>query len=216
MLSPLQRRVAFLLAALPEAEGFALAGGGALIARGVIERVTRDLDFFADDAHAVDRLLPALESALTNEGLTSERRQVARGFARLRITSVEDHTELDLGVDSRLLPATATEFGATLALEELAVNKLLALFGRAEARDFVDLAALEPSFGLEYLCRRAAEKDTGFDRGVLREMLARVDRLPADEFGLDADGLTELHRSIDRWRSSLTDPERGRGPGRSI
>ena len=55
--------------------------------------------------------------------------------------TVDDHTEVDLCVDHRLLPAEPSALGPVLALEELAANKLLALFDRVEARDFVD----EPS-----------------------------------------------------------------------
>ena len=46
MLTPLQEHVAAIIAGLTEAEGFALAGGAALIARGDVQRQTRDLDFF--------------------------------------------------------------------------------------------------------------------------------------------------------------------------
>ena len=45
-LSPFQRRVADVLFHLPEADGYALAGGGALILRRVITRETSDLDAF--------------------------------------------------------------------------------------------------------------------------------------------------------------------------
>lgn len=47
MLTDLQQAVAKLLAGLPEADGFAMAGGAALIVRGDVDRLTRDLDFFA-------------------------------------------------------------------------------------------------------------------------------------------------------------------------
>ena len=55
-LSRLQRRVSTLVFALPEAAGFALAGGGALIAHQVVDRTTRDLDCFGPSLDAVDRL----------------------------------------------------------------------------------------------------------------------------------------------------------------
>ncbi|MGH9244820.1 MAG: nucleotidyl transferase AbiEii/AbiGii toxin family protein [Acidimicrobiales bacterium] len=214
MLSALQRRVAIVLADLPEAEGFALAGGGALIVRGAVDRETRDLDFFVGEADAVDRLLPALEAALTAGHLAVERRQVAHGFARLSVTAGDDHTEVDLCVDYRLLPTEPSPVGPTLSLEELAANKLLALFSRAEARDFVDFAALEPVYGLEHLCRLAADKDAGFDRTVLAEMLGRVDRIPDDELLLDQQQLASLRHSVLGWRLQLARPAPGRGRGR--
>ena len=68
MLSSLQEQVAEIIAGLDEAEGFALAGGAALIMRGDVRRRTRDLDFFGLTAEAVDRLVPAVERALRDAG----------------------------------------------------------------------------------------------------------------------------------------------------
>lgn len=44
-----------MVAALPESEGFVLAGGAAMAAHGLLDRTTRDLDFFGGptDAAAV-------------------------------------------------------------------------------------------------------------------------------------------------------------------
>ena len=53
----------------------ALVGGGALIVRGVVERPTADLDYFATSSRDVDRLLPALEARLEGEGLRTRRVQ---------------------------------------------------------------------------------------------------------------------------------------------
>ena len=47
MLSPLQRRLRQIIHTIPEARDVALAGGGALIVRGVAARPTADLDYFA-------------------------------------------------------------------------------------------------------------------------------------------------------------------------
>jgi hypothetical protein len=63
-----------------------------------------------------------------------------------------------------------------LSLEELAVDKLLALFDCAQARDFVD-AALVERFGLGRLCELASEKDSGFSRAVLVDMLGSFHRV---------------------------------------
>ncbi len=202
-MSDLQRRVAALIAALPEADGFALAGGAALIARGDVDRLTRDLDFFGLSGDAVDRLLPAVEAALGDDGLAVVRVQVATGFARLAVSSPDERTEVDLASDARLFPVDDREAVPMLSREELAVDKLLAVFGRAEARDFVDLWALEPVFGLERLCGLAVKKDGGFDGGVLLEMLHRFDRLREEEFGLGRGGYAELRSVVRGWREKV-------------
>ena len=68
MLTPLQEQVASIVAGLAEAEGLALAGGAALIARGEIQRETRDLDFFGLTPDDVDRLVPAVDCACRRLG----------------------------------------------------------------------------------------------------------------------------------------------------
>jgi hypothetical protein len=94
---------------------------------------------------------------------------------------------------------------------------VLALFGRAEARDFVDLMALEPRYGLDRVCRLAAEKDRGFSPEVFAEMLARFQRLRRDEFELDDARYEQLGRDVARWRERALelglrrDFERGQG-----
>ena len=104
MLSPLQGRIAAIMRNLPQARDFVLAGGAALIVRGEVNRLTRDLDFFAESADAVDRCLPALEEALGAGGFGVERRQIGHGFARLVVHGEGEETIIDLGADARLLP----------------------------------------------------------------------------------------------------------------
>ena len=53
-------------------------------------------------------------------------------------------------------PASSTAAGPTLAPEELAGRKLLALFDRAAARDFADVRLLARRFGKDVLLARAA------------------------------------------------------------
>jgi len=173
VLSPLQERVAEIIAGLDEATDFALAGGGALIVRGDIQRQTRDLDFFGLTAEAVDQLVPSVDRALRAAGFTVRHIQESHGFARLIVESGEDRTELDLGTDARLFPVEPGSPAPLLSGEELAVDKVLAVFGRAEARDFVDLMAIEPRYGLDRLCQLAAEKDRGFLPNVFADMLGQ-------------------------------------------
>jgi Nucleotidyl transferase AbiEii toxin, Type IV TA system len=85
LLSPLQERVAKLISGLPEAQDFALAGGAALIARGDVNRLTEDLDFFSREPATVDRLLPVAVRAIREAGLDVEIVRAAPGFAWLAI-----------------------------------------------------------------------------------------------------------------------------------
>jgi hypothetical protein len=121
-------------------------------------------------------------------------------------------TAVDLAADARLFPAEAGDPAPTLRSEELAVDKVLGVFGRAEARDFADLIVLEPRYGLGRLFELAAEKDRGFLPGVFVEMLDRFARLRADEFDLDDARYAELVQAVGRWRSRVLEIARGLEP----
>ena len=210
MLSPLQERVAEIIAGLEEAKDFALAGGAALIARGDVQRQTRDLDFFGLTAAAVDRLVPAVDRALREAGLVVHHVQENPGFARLVVESEDERTELDLAADARLFPAEPGRPAPLLSGEELAVDKVPAAFGRAEARDFVDLLAVEPRYGLARLCQLAAEKDRGFTPALFAEMLGRFERLRREEFEVDETRYQQLTREVGTWRERALDLARNR------
>ncbi len=203
MLSALQRRVAAIFGGLPEASDFVLAGGAALIAHGEINRRTRDLDFFTVDPPRVDQLVPVFEAAVRSAGLAVVEVQVVAGFARLVVADGAERTGVDIAADARLLPAERSELGLVLSVEELAVDKVLAIFGRAEARDFIDLAVLEPRFGLEHLFETAATKDAGFRPSVFIEMLGRIGRLTRDEFDVDDDTFQTTVDAVQQWRTIL-------------
>lgn len=90
-LTALQRDAARLLFGLPESTGFALAGGSALVALGVIDRPTRDLDAFMAAQHGdppgdVRPLVGAYEAALATHGWSVEVIRRHATFARLVAT----------------------------------------------------------------------------------------------------------------------------------
>jgi len=121
------------------------------------------------------------------------------------VESRDDSTELDLGADARLFPAEPAHPAPTLSGEELAVDKVLAVFGRAEARDFVDLAAVEARYGLDRLFELAAQKDHGFTPEMFAEMAGRFSRLRPDEFGLDSEQYERLDRKVGEWQKRARD-----------
>lgn len=60
-----------IVSQLPEAAGFALAGGAALIVSGVVDRTSEDLDIFGRYPVEVTELVEAAVRALNNAGLTT-------------------------------------------------------------------------------------------------------------------------------------------------
>jgi hypothetical protein len=203
VLSTLQQRVAVLIAELSEAADFALAGGAALIARGDIDRATRDLDYFAEDPRRVQTVLPHVVERLERDGLTVTVDRSSDGFARLTIADGDATTEVDLASDYRLLSAEPSRLGPTLAGEELAIDKVLAIFDRAEPRDFADLAAVVDRWGLDHLLRRAKEKDGGFEVRYFAEKLGRVPTFADEEFRVAPDQVVGVRSAVDRWKAQV-------------
>ncbi|HWF21270.1 MAG TPA: nucleotidyl transferase AbiEii/AbiGii toxin family protein [Acidimicrobiales bacterium] len=216
MLSPFQERVAEIIADLDEAKEFALAGGAALISRGDVDRQTRDLDFFGPTSASVDKLVPAVERVLRDAGMVVRGIQVNPGFARLVVEEHGDEAEVDLAADARLFPAEPGPLVPTLAGKELAVDKVLAIFGRAEARDFIDLSAVEGRYGIENLCELAADKDPGFTPIMFARMLSRFDRLGRQEFEIDDDQFALLGSAVQAWRERTLELARSRGRNQEV
>jgi Nucleotidyl transferase AbiEii toxin, Type IV TA system len=209
MLTSLQQRAVRVFFDLPESEGFALVGGAALLAHGVGTRPTRDLDLFTEPPVDVAAVAAAYVDALKAEGLGADVVRSGRLFARLVVTDGGDALEIDLATDSLWLPVEQTELGPVKALREVAADKVLALFGRAAARDFVDVWVLAQRFSPDDLLEWAAEKDAGFDRYVLAEMIGMLERHPRAEYVVDDAGFAAMERFYRGWRAQLIDRSLG-------
>ena len=206
-LSELQQRIASLVFSLAEAEGFALAGGGALIAHEVVDRTTRDLDYFGPSRDAVDLLWPAIRDRLLSAGLTVDVHQSHHGFAKMSVTDLAtgETTQVDVGFDPAAHPSITMPMGSVRALDDLAGDKLLALFGRAAPRDFVDVHALREHFTRRTLESLAAVKDLGFNLAVLRDAFGVLDNLPRSAFEVDDATFALLRAEFRSWREEIGD-----------
>ena len=78
--SDLHRKVASVALAAA-GHGFALGGGNALLAHGVITRPTQDVDLFTDQERGVDAASGAVEAALREAGFEVERQDQIVGLA---------------------------------------------------------------------------------------------------------------------------------------
>ena len=174
-LTDFQLEVTRLFFSLPASKGFLLAGGAALLAQHLTTRPTEDLDFFtAPDRGHVPAARDALEAAARKRGWATERIHDSDTFCRLVIRSDTAEVVTDLAVDTPPdFPASSTAAGPTLAPEELAGRKLLALFDRAAARDFADVRLLARRFG-GYRRYRDARADTRRDCSPATSITYRI------------------------------------------
>lgn len=204
-----QRAAARLLFDLPEARGFALAGGSALLALGTIDRPTRDIDAFVaakpeTPPGDVGPVVAALRERLLQDGwaITVDRELVT--FARLVATRDGDAVEIDLAVDSPpLFPIEAVDGLPVLSGPDLAARKVLAILDRAEGRDFTDLRALADRYSQAECIRWAQELDAGVRVPDIAEAFTKLTRLRDAELPCPSDAVPPLRTWFERWSTDL-------------
>ena len=140
-----------LRAAAPH--GFALGGGNALIAHGIVERFTQDVDVFSDQEGGVQAAADAVEVALRDAGFGIERRDktgglpdifygMGEGLAEWIVTAPSgEQMLLQMAYFDRARMPVIMDIGPVLDLEDVVGGKVCALASRVEPRDTVDTAA---------------------------------------------------------------------------
>lgn len=204
-LSDLQVDVAGIFFALAESSDYLVSGGAALLAADLIARPTEDLDLFA--ATPTTTVTPAKDAfvkALQARDYTVAMVQDGPTFCRMVVRLASDETLVDLAIDSPPHSRAAlTVLGPTLAPLELAARKLLALFGRAEARDFADVYVLAHHFGKNAIINMARNIDPGFEPGVLAQMIQTMDRFEDSEIPLPPVKLPPARSFFAHWAQEL-------------
>ncbi|MFP5021860.1 nucleotidyl transferase AbiEii/AbiGii toxin family protein [Pseudonocardia phyllosphaerae] len=206
ILTLFQIAVAELFFSLPESDGFLIAGGAALAAQHLTNRPTQDLDLFTRAGRStVTSARDAFENAVTRRGWSVGRIRDGDTFCRLLVSGEEDLL-VDLALDSPpALSPVGSVAGPTFAPEELAGRKLLALFGRAEARDFADVFVLAHRYEFGTMLDHAVRIDPGLDRSVLAAMIGSLQRFEDDEIPIDGKLVAELRGFFRRHREELDD-----------
>jgi hypothetical protein len=178
-LTAFQTSLLATLAAAPTADRY-LAGGAALHFAPRSARYSDDLDFFHDSEARVAAAFAADRAQLEAAGYAVAVAFSQPGFIRALVRRDDGATRVDWAHDSawRFLPLVHDALGGWLLHPvDLALNKLLALAGRDEARDFVDILYVHreilPLGGLVWA---AAGKDPGVSPPSLLELLRRRGR----------------------------------------
>jgi hypothetical protein len=186
-LTALQRRVCRLLAANRIASGESYVAGGAALNELVgTARISRDVDLFHDTDAALDASWEADRTLLEANGFSVRVLRERVGLVEAEVSDTSDRARLEWARDSayRFFPLqTHEELGLTLHPVDLAANKVLALVGRLEVRDWVDVIASDERIQpLGYLAWAAAAKDPGWGPPAIIEAAARTGRYVAEEF----------------------------------
>ena len=190
--------------------GFALAGGYAVQAAGLLQRPTEDIDLFTAWEQRGDftAAVAAVAAAYREEGLTVETERRHDTFVRLTVSDGEQTAKVELAVNSRANDPIQIAIGPVLHPDDAVGNKMAALYARALARDFIDIhAALRSERYDEAALLGLAERaDVTFDRNVFAEALGQVEVLDPDDFaeyGVGGPELDELRIRFTAWRQEL-------------
>lgn len=209
-----QIEVAKTLFGLPEAEGFALAGGAALVTLGLVDRTTRDLDAFVGARHAeppgdVSPLADAFEAELSSRGWAVVVVRQHQTFARLLAEADGEHIEVDLAVDAPcLFPLDVVDGLPVFSARDLAARKVLAVLDRAEARDFTDLWSLAQVLGRESCITWAEQLDRGLEPPAVARAFRTLERLDDRELPVPQDQVPTVREWFERWGNELGGPAR--------
>lgn len=202
--------------------GFALAGGNALAAHGMLDRPTEDVDLFSPEPGAagavIDRVLAELERAGYEVEVTRPAHANRGEFARLAVTRGEHTMNLDLARDWRQWPPVRLSVGPVLHIDDAVGSKVAAVVGRGLARDFVDVAAALGRYSRAELMRLAFFRDPGLRVADFADAVRRLDSLRSDDFagyGLDEAAVAQLRKRFDAWPRDAAEDKEGQAAHRT-
>lgn len=178
VLTPLQRQLlGVLFSDLWFRRHFYLTGGTALAAFYLYHRFSEDLDFFS---HGVElQLVPRLmEEAAKKLGQPLHRVQTTPGFMRFQIGG---ELKIDVVGDVGFRVGTPELIDNFMVdnLKNIAVNKVGAILGRLDAKDYIDLYLIltKTDFDIFELIELGQQKDGGLEPFVWASLIADVTRL---------------------------------------
>ena len=213
-LTDLHRRVATVALRVATRYGFALGGGNALIAHGLISRPTQDVDLFTNEEAGVGAAAASVEAALQAAGFEAEREDDAdglldvfegagEGLAEWTVTAPDgQRMMLQMAYFDRTRQPVTMDVGPVLSLEDVVGGKVCALASRAEPRDYIDTAAALGHYSVQDAIRLARRLDPGLEDRDFADAGRRLDRwgdAVFAPFGLDAADIAGLRAAFADW-----------------
>lgn len=216
VLNPLQTKVLRAFFSEPFSQDFFLSGGTALAGFYLFHRESVDLDFFT--LNKLDNLFlqKQLESLAFQNRLKWQILNSANGtFHSVLLSSGTEQLKLDFVSDVPMQFGKIEDFEGIKvdSLENIAVNKITAVFGRTDAKDFVDLYFLlkNEKFVFSDLVEKAKKKDLGLSEFYLAGMLAGVEKItvfPKMLVPLDKDELRKYFLTLSENLFKKIKPEK--------
>jgi hypothetical protein len=213
-LTELHRRVATVALRVATRYGFALGGGNALIAHGLISRPTQDVDLFTNEETGVESAAESVEAALRAAGFAAAREDDAarlsdlfegmgEGLAEWTVTAPDgQRTMLQMAYFDRAARPVTMEVGPVLDLQDVVGGKVCALASRAEPRDYIDTAAALRHYSVAEAIGLARRLDPGLEDSDFADAGRRLDHWGDGvfgSFGLTAADIAALRTAFRDW-----------------
>jgi hypothetical protein len=210
----LHREVAAVALAAAARHGFALGGGNALIAHGIVDRPTEDVDLFTNEDGGVAAAADSVERALRAAGFEAERQDRLGDLAEVIYGADDGLAEwivtapgggqmmLQIAHIDRGRRPVIMDVGPVLDIEDVVGSKICALASRAEVRDFVDTAAALQRYSVDQLIGLARRLDPGLADQDFADAGRRLDRLSDSVFaryGLSPADVARLRERLAGW-----------------
>jgi hypothetical protein len=220
-LDALHREVASIALGAAAEHGFALGGGNALIAHGIIDRPTDDVDLFTDRETGVAAAVGAVENALRSAGFQADRQDKTAGLSDIFYGMGEGLAEwiitapggrqmtLQMAYFQRERSPVVMEFGPVLDVEDVLGGKVAALASRADEVDYVDTAAALDRYSVAELIGLAKRLDPGLTDEDFADAGQRLDQLSDRRFaaaGLSPDEVARLRDRLAGWPRAAARP----------
>ncbi len=211
---PFHERLARIGLEATQQFGFVLAGGYAVSANGMGDRLSEDVDLFTNLPGTDDfsRAVDAAQDAYRRSGL--EVAVVRRGptFLDLIVSDAAEgeSSSIQLGLDYREFPPAQLEIGPVLDVKDAVANKMTALYSRGECRDFIDIDLVHESGRFtraEILALGDGREVEPMDRQVLAARFREAGRHSAARYaGYGVDGARRplLVERFEDWSRSIS------------
>lgn len=204
ILTPLQIALLDEFFSTSAGQSFFLTGGTALAAYYLYHRLSKDIDLFTTNDEAFALALESMGEVAETLGCGLIRRASSKWFQQLFLEQGNVRVQVDLVRDADIQFGEHQRFGRVIvdARENIGANKITAIFGRTESKDFVDLYFLLQG-GLDFreLLRLAKEKDRGltefFLAGMMRQV-ATLQDLPTMFKPIELETLQEFYLNLAR------------------
>ncbi|MBI2017854.1 nucleotidyl transferase AbiEii/AbiGii toxin family protein [Candidatus Daviesbacteria bacterium] len=180
-LTKLQEEVLKNFFAQPIGKSYFLTGGTALSGFYFYHRESIDLDLFTFETIEIEPVRQIFQAIATKARLLLDHRVATDGYHKFFLTGKNEGLKIDLVQDQKVHFGHIKTFGNIRvdSIENIGSNKITAIFGRTEAKDFIDLYFIlkKKLFTFQKLFQDAKKKDLGLSEFYLAHMLLEVKNL---------------------------------------